>query len=86
MFASSITVQSFVTIKWQEKKLLIIKILKFPASDDLKLIERGFQDPSSKLPNCLPDLMKKIRASYVRYLTNMKIASGRKSPIFIQFS
>ena len=26
---SSITIQSFVTIKWQEKKLAIIKIFRF---------------------------------------------------------
>ena len=28
-FPRSITVQSFITIKWQEQKLLIIKIFKF---------------------------------------------------------
>ena len=33
---SSMTVQSFITIKWQEKKLSMIKIFKFFVSDHLK--------------------------------------------------
>ena len=37
MFPNSIAVQSFVTIKWQEKKLSTIKVLKFLVFDHLKL-------------------------------------------------
>ena len=32
------SVQSFITIKWQEKKLLIIKLFKFFVSDHLELM------------------------------------------------
>ena len=36
MFTSSVTVQTFINIKLQEKNLLQIKILKFFVSDHLK--------------------------------------------------
>ena len=35
VFASSMTVQSFSTIRWQEKNLSMIKIYKFFVSDHL---------------------------------------------------
>ena len=35
VFASSMTVQSFITVKWKEKKLTMIKIFKFFVSDHL---------------------------------------------------
>ena len=38
VFPSSMTVQSFIAIKWQEKKLSIIKILKFLVSDHLNCL------------------------------------------------
>ena len=38
VFPSSMTVQSFLTIKWQEKKLSVIKVFKFFVSDHLKLM------------------------------------------------
>ena len=38
VFSSSMTIQSFVTIKWQEKKLSIIKIVKFLVSDHLNCL------------------------------------------------
>ena len=37
VFASSITVQKFITLKWQDKKLSMIKIFKFFVSDHLKI-------------------------------------------------
>ena len=36
VFPSSMIVQSFIAIKWQEKKLSMIKIIKFFVSDHLK--------------------------------------------------
>ena len=41
------SVQSFITIKWQEKKLSMIKILKLFVSDHLKLIH--FSGKSGRL-------------------------------------
>ena len=38
VFPSSVTVQSFITIKWQEKKLSIITIFKFLVSDHLNCL------------------------------------------------
>ena len=42
VFPSSMTAQSFVTIKWQEKKLSMIKIFKFLVSDHLKSLHPPF--------------------------------------------
>ena len=38
VFPSSVNVQSFITIKWQEKKLSIITIFKFLVSDHLNCL------------------------------------------------
>ena len=42
IFPSSITVQSFITIKLQAKKLSMIKILKFLVSGHLKCGKQNF--------------------------------------------
>ena len=44
-------VQSFVTFKWQEKKLSMIKIFKFFVSDHLKMIRDQIQCRSQSLLN-----------------------------------
>ena len=41
VFASSMTVQSLTTIKWQEKKSSMIKIFKFFVSDHCFKVELG---------------------------------------------
>ena len=38
VFPSSVTVQSFTTIKWQEERLSIITIFKFLVSDHLNCL------------------------------------------------
>ena len=43
------TVQSFITIRWQEKKLSIIKIFEFLVSDHLKCLNTIAGQPSTAL-------------------------------------